>query len=174
MLSIGRALGALFIAASIAVGAHAEALNAPQWKFSATFPCQSELSGDSTDTDIGKIAITTYGCATKDVDNYFAVAISDYPLGSIKPDNIDSVYAGGVSGGATAMGGTIRNVMPITLGKITGREAIIDIPDKKLVARTRLFIIGDRMYQVIVVGAPGIETSKDCLDFLDSFKLLDG
>jgi len=156
--------------AVLAIAARAERLDAPQWRFNVTFPCQSALGGQQVSTAVGTLVITTFSCDSG--NNDYTVAINDFPAGSVKPENLDNVYASSVNGVATNTKGTIRSVTGYTLGNYTGREALIDIPESKSVIRTHLFIVGDRMYQVMFIGAVGTESGKDGLDFLNSFVLL--
>jgi len=151
------------------VCARAETVNASQWGFSVAFGCQSQLGSQSTPTAVGNILITSYSCTVGETA-YF-VAISDYPRGSITPAKIDAVYAGAVNGAATNAKGSIRSVNPYTLGKLTGREAIIDVPTGKMAIRMRIFLVGDRMYQALVAAPAGQESNPDSLKFLNSFKL---
>ncbi|MDE2181459.1 MAG: hypothetical protein KGJ78_00405 [Alphaproteobacteria bacterium] len=170
MWSIRAALVAL-VCVLIAGTAYAEAVSAPAWKFSATFPCQSQISTQTVDTAAGKIAVTQYVCDADDGNAAFIVAINDYPSGSVTEANVNSVYSGGVNGFAEGVKGTIRNSTDFALGSITGRETIIDIGEPKGAARVRAFLVGDRLYQVVAIGVPGTENSKAALDFLDSFNL---
>ena len=167
--ALKHAAAATFAVALLAVCARAETVNASQWGFSVAFGCQSQLGSQSTPTAVGNILITSYSCTVGETA-YF-VAISDYPRGSITPAKIDAVYAGAVNGAATNAKGSIRSVNPYTLGKLTGREAIIDVPTGKMAIRMRIFLVGDRMYQALVAAPAGQESNPDSIKFLNSFKL---
>jgi hypothetical protein len=171
MLRIFRAaFAASLLVVCFVTGAKAEILNAAQWHFSANFPCKSQISGQAADTAVGRLVITIYSCG--DDSRYFFVTINDYPVGMVKPANRDNIYAGAVNGSATEVKGTIRTTSVFTLANIDGREYFVDIPDKNGVLRSRLFLVGDRLYQTTCAGNTGIDTSKDCLDFLNSFTLI--
>jgi hypothetical protein len=162
-----------FIAASIVSlggGAFAEALDAPQWNFRATFPCQSQIGGQTVDTAAGRVAITTYACGDDQIA--YLVAINDYPSGTAKPERVDTMYAGGIDQAAKSANGTIRSITPYTLGGVSGREAVVDQQDQKGTIRLRIFIVGDRLYQIMYLGPVGTEQGASCLDFLNSFTLI--
>ncbi len=53
-----------------------------------------------------------------------------------------------------------------------GREFKITIPQLKAEYRSRMCIVGDRLYQVVLVGGREITESKEADAFLNSFKLL--
>jgi len=158
-----------FASALLAAGAHAEALNAVPWGFSVTFGCQSQLGSQTIKTDAGSVVMTSYSCDTGDM-SYF-VAIIDYPTGTFTPEKVDNAYAGAVNGEATSAKGTIRSVEPFTLGAVTGRDALIDVAESHQTFHSRLFLVGDRLYQVLFVAPTGQENGKDSLDFLNSFAL---
>jgi hypothetical protein len=166
-----RAVMLAFCAAMFfAAGANAEHLDAKQWRFSLTFPCQSAPGSQMVDTELGKILMTMYSCGG-DNDAYM-IAINDYPKGTVTPDNIDAVYTGVIDGASSNTNGKIRNIAPFTLGNVTGREALIDVSEQGGAVRTRVFLVGDRLYQVMFIGPNGQENSKGALDFLNSFTLL--
>jgi len=167
--ALKQAAAATFAAALFAVCARAETVSAPQWGFSVAFNCQSQLGSQTVPTAVGNIVITSYSCNIGE-QAYF-VAISDYPAGSVTPAKVDAVYAGAINGAATNAKGSIRSVNPFPLGKVTGREAIVDVPAGKMAIRMRIFLVGDRMFQALFAAPTGQENGADCLKFLNSFKL---
>ncbi len=162
----GFAAAGLFFAAT----ANAEALDAAPWHFRVTFPCQSGLSSQTADTAAGRIVLTYYSCG--DDKAAFMVVVNDYPAGLIKQDDIATHYAGAVNGMAEEVKGTVRNVGVYSLANIDGREAVIDVPDKHGAVKSRIFLVGDRLYQATCIGDAGIEAGTDCKAFLDSFTLV--
>jgi hypothetical protein len=136
------------------------------WKFSAKFPCKVESSTQPVATQVGTITIATYGCQTGFPAAGYMVLATDTP-----PDSTFS-YEGAAAGAARNVNGKVRTSAPIQLGDVTGREVVIDITDKNEVGRTRIFLVGHRVYQVMCVTPPNGETGKPCVDFLDSFKLV--
>ena len=166
-LAVILALASLFFAPF----ARAEKLDASQWRFTAVFPCQSQLGSQQVESQIGLLVVTMYSCADAEDSKYFA-AVIDYPPGKMPPENHDNAYAGGVDAAAKSAKGTIRRVSPYVLGNTTGREYIIDTPEDNTVLRGRMFLVGDRLYQMVFGGKAGKEDSKECLDFLDSLTLI--
>lgn len=167
--ALKQAAAATFAVALFAACARAETVSAPQWGFSVTFGCQSQLGSQTVPTAVGNIVITSYSCTVGETA-YF-VAISDYPAGSVTPAKVDAVYAGAINGAAANAKGSIRSVTPYALGKTTGREALIDVPTDKMAIRMRIFLVGDRMYQALFAAPAGQESGADGLKFLNSFKL---
>jgi len=160
---------AAFVVALCTVGVRAETLNSTQWGFSIAFPCQTELGSQPVPTKVGKITMISYSCAVGQT-GYF-VAIADFPAGSITQQNPDAVYNGTMQGAASNAKGTVRSAVPYTLGNVTGRDVLIDVPSDNMAIHARYFLVGDRQFQVMYLGATGDENSKDALDFLNSFTL---
>ena len=57
----------------------------------------------------------------------------------------------------------------VKLGKSLGREVRIEAETPKSY-RTRLYQVGDRYYQLILMGTKGATDSKDAARFFGSFK----
>jgi hypothetical protein len=55
--------------------------------------------------------------------------------------------------------------------KYKGIEFQVEIAEPKGIYRSRIYLVGKRLYQVSVVGMADIATSKESDQFLDSFKL---
>ncbi len=58
-----------------------------------------------------------------------------------------------------------------SLGPIEARNATLDLGTAQFVMLTRITLSGQRLIQVIYVGAPGTETSADARRFADSLAL---
>lgn len=94
----------------------------------------------------------------------FAVMYSDYPAN--ERVSLDQARDSGVQ----AVKGRLLRESPITLGGYAGRDLTIEIPEGQ-VARQRLFAVGQRLYQVIVIG-PESQAALAVERFLTSFRLL--
>lgn len=166
-----RLMPALLLCVALSAKSNGEALSAPQWNFSANFPCQSQIGGQTLDIPTGKLVMTTFTCALDKAA--FFVAINDYPDGMMKPEVLDNAYSGGINGLATSIKGTIRSVTTYTLGGTTGREGFVEVASENTVYRARMFIVGNRLFQIMYLGPTGSEASETATKFLDSLVLLD-
>lgn len=63
-----------------------------------------------------------------------------------------------------------RNESKLTLGRFPGREFVL-VSSDKFHSAVRLYWVRGRLYQLLVTGAPGIETRPDTRKFFDSFAL---
>jgi hypothetical protein len=118
----------------------------------------------------GKSTQLHQGAIEADSVAYVATFV-DYPDEIIRrapPDtHLDNARNG------TAKGHKLRSEKRLTIAKHPGREYIVDRSDG-LVMKIRSFLVGNRLYQLIVVGNPGVDTLPDTAKFLESFRLLTG
>jgi len=138
--------------------------------FAATFPAAVTRSNRILDLDAGQViqcqVSVTQGAMS------FVVIYCDYPEGYVAGTGAPAVRRNAAKEAADSVKGTIRKEEDCKLGGTAGLEVLIDAPGRGLVQRTRLFIVGDRLFQVTYVGRPDSEGGKPALDFLDSFRLL--
>lgn len=107
-----------------------------------------------------------------EVDNgVFAVMYCDYPVGHIQRTGPKAVLAGARNGAAASAGGQIISNNSISLGNHVGQETKIRDTAKGLEIRNRMYLVGDRMYQVMVVAESGNAENQEAEDFLNSFEL---
>lgn len=95
----------------------------------------------------------------------------DYPpelvTGSSPDKLLDNVRNG------SSKGHTLRNEKRLTIAGNQGREYVI-VRSNGVILVTRAFLVGNRLYQIIVAGRAGIEQNPDTAKFLESFRLLTG
>jgi hypothetical protein len=70
-----------------------------------------------------------------------------------------------------ALGGTLRTQKDIQIAESPGRELVLSLPDKTAM-RTRYFLVGKNLFQIMAVVPQGQESSSETNSFFDSFKLL--
>ncbi len=99
------------------------------------------------------------------------MATSSYPKGFIAKRTPKAALGDAVLGAASNVKGTVRSEAPITLAGVAGRDALIDVKTQKVVLHLRVFYVGDRQYQVLVVAPAGQENGTAAKAFLGSFKL---
>jgi hypothetical protein len=137
--------------------------------FSAAFPCASQLQQQSVAAGKLKIPVTTRLCEGKDAVYY--VVVSDFPKGFIAKKGVNAALADAVNGAAANVKGALKANQPYMLGTTMGRDALIDVTGQKAAVHLRVFFIGDRQLQAMVVAPKGRENGKLAQAFLNSFKL---
>jgi hypothetical protein len=74
---------------------------------------------------------------------------------------------------ATSMKGKVESETKVTLdGKYPGRDVRIPMPNRKGMVRSRVYVVGKRLYQVTVAGSVKFVDTASPGRFLDSFALL--
>ena len=141
----------------------------PEYKFKASFP------GAPKQQEKTQVGLKFKVYSTEARDGAYMIMVSDMPIPPNEPDEelqarLDSAQDGAVQGA----GGTLKTSTKITLdGKYPGREfsARITQPADGQV-RVRIYIVGTRVYQVMVIGTDSYATAAEADAFLNSFKLV--
>jgi hypothetical protein len=101
----------------------------------------------------------------------FAVMYSDYPQGHVQNTGIERVLTGARKGAAANAGGNILSHKSISLGNHKGQEFETNDVAKGMATRIRMYLVGDRLYQVMVVAKSGRMDNSKADQFFDSFEL---
>ncbi len=132
-----------------------------------TFPAAPKTAKQEVDTPVGKLAMHI---ATHEVNKGLAMIViyNDYPdaVVAAKPKDVLARVKDGTRGAA----GKELADKEITLGKVPGRDFLLDKEGQFY--RARIYLDGNRLYQVIVSGAKKDEVTGATADkFLDSFEI---
>ncbi len=140
-------------------------------KFSVTLPDKPAEKTNKVKTDVGELDLHSF--LVDQNDRAMVVMYSDYPAGSVGAANADKVLAGCIEGNVKSLKGKLASEEKITTGKAkhVGREIRIEMPDKKGIYRARLFLVGDRLYQVVALGPDDFAKGKAVDAFLNSFAI---
>lgn len=138
--------------------------------FKATFPVKAQATSMPVKT--GELEVKMNMVAAEKDGASFVVSYVDYPAGSLGQKPPDQAFQDIIDGTVGNVQGTLRSADPISLGGTAGREVLIDVPEQNVAVHERIFLVGDRLYQVMYGGPKGTESAKDATAFLDSFKLL--
>lgn len=143
--------------------------------FSVLMRPQPQYARQQMDTPAGKVPAHLYSSARG--DSFFAVGYSDYPLSQVVGGAPDTLFNHVRDTWVKRIDGTLVRASPIKLagqypgiefsaeGKFKGADTILD---------ARLYLVDQRLYQVIAMGRKG-EVSQGIVNrFLDSFKLIQG
>ena len=94
----------------------------------------------------------------------------DFPA-EIRKVPLKQVYDSSRDGAVENLKGKLLSEKDIKLGDSPGREIQIEVAGGKSLFRVRVYLVEQRMYQVVVMGTKKAATSKESEKFLDSFKL---
>jgi hypothetical protein len=104
----------------------------------------------------------------------FALLYNDYPAGAIQAGAEEQALDGAAQGLSTTMpGAKIQSSKKLTLGSYPGRELVAAAPAVGSI-RVRIYLVKDRMYQVMTIGSNEFVNSQQAEQFLNSFRLVQG
>jgi hypothetical protein len=145
-----------------------EMYRSQEGRFSVLFPGEPKRILQSVDTPVGKIDLVLYQAGSKKTG--FIVGYSDYPQEVIDKSNLGKMLDGARDGAVGNVGGELIDEMELEFQGYPGREVEIDVAGKTTV-RSRLILIDNRLYQVMVVS-PSLEIiEKKGTEFFDSFSV---
>jgi hypothetical protein len=101
---------------------------------------------------------------------YVAAYQVDENYTKLKPEMIEKTYDSIRDGAVKGFKGKVLSDQKIKLADKSAREFQVTVPDIG-VYRSRVVIIGNRMYQVSVLAPKDVALSKESDKFLDSLKL---
>jgi hypothetical protein len=108
---------------------------------------------------------------------YCAVIYNDFPEWLVKQKDInwDAMLDSGRDGLVADTNGKVIMESKITLGNYPGREVVIEAKGqfKTAIIKVRIYVVRNRMYQVMVITAKGEGGSFERDNFMDSFRLVE-
>ena len=145
-------------------------------RFSVMTPAPLEEMVQSLETQGDKIDLHIFSGQLGDT-GYF-VSYWDYPPGLIQPDKLERMLDASRDGSVAKVSGRLIREGKLTLMGNPGREMVIETgsqtgPEARRL-QGRLFIAGDRMYQIMVVAPKDEKSRPETEAFLQSLKLLGG
>lgn len=104
----------------------------------------------------------------------YMVGVADLPIPAGEADRErQKRLDDGITGSAGGVGGTVRESKRIMLhGRYPGRECVASITEPKVGQyKCRMYLVGNRMYMVAVMGVDEFVAAPQAAEFLDSFQL---
>ncbi len=140
--------------------------------FSIMAPGTPTEETQSQETELGNIDIHMFTYETTDVA--YMVGYNLLPAALIELSASDAMLDGACDGQVSSTGGTEVSRKEIALDAYPGRELEIRVDDASGVKtlHTYIYLVEDKLYQILVVGGENQSRAEDTLKFLDSFKLL--
>lgn len=136
--------------------------------FTILLPGKPQEQTQSTDTAAGTVPLTM---ALAEMENYAAgVSFNEIPMeAAVDPEKI---LAGGRKGAAQNLKGTVVSDKPIRLGAYPGSEFVVETPNN-LIYTARIYVVNDRLYQILFLASKDQIDQFDVQGFFDSFTLLE-
>lgn len=138
--------------------------------FSVLMPGTPEEQTEQVDTLNELIDMHNFAASKGDVG--YIVTYGDFPF-SVTRVNTPEKLLKDLQNSVMGFGkGVQLEEKDITLGGYPGKELKVESADGKYIIYHRMYMVGERLYQVLASAPKGQESSKDIPEFLDSFKLL--
>lgn len=140
-------------------------------KFSVEFPGKPEEQSQTVQTEVGSIKLNIVMYEKR--NSAYLVMYCDYPADHVQAAGSDVILEGACEGAVSNIRGTLVSQEPITIGDHPGREikATASTDGNQVELRSRIYLVGNRLYQVIVSATPGGTKDSVANRFVDSFKL---
>ncbi|OLP17320.1 hypothetical protein BST81_16055 [Leptolyngbya sp. 'hensonii'] len=146
--------------------------------FTILMPGDPLASKQTQNTQMGAIDTQMFVVERQQDSVAYMVAYSDLPPNLVQQvskgeANVEQLFRGVRDGFVESIKGKILDERQITLAGYPGREIWLELPrDRK--ARNRIFLVNQRLYQVVVVVGKDKEKYlvKSVEGYLNSFKLL--
>lgn len=142
--------------------------------FSVQTPYSLEETSELVDTQVGEIEIHSF--LGKRGNESVSVGYTDYPAELAQVSDAERILDASRDGAVANVGGELVSETRISLDEYPGRELTISIiaeNKQEIILRGRIFLVKNRLYQIIAVVPKGKENGEHIDDFLQSFALLE-
>lgn len=138
--------------------------------FAVLMPADPEIEVETTKTDLGPVEIHSAKCVTESmlcvVKYYDAPSVTDATRDKFLDDNCD----GFVRGTNLLQKGERKRLV---LGPHPGREVVGETQDGRAQLTARYYVVGKRVYLVMVGSSVDDASSPEVIRYLTSFRLLE-
>ena len=137
--------------------------------FSILMPGTPELETHTVNTVAGPITVYVYQVESNGI--VYQVGYNDYPEEAMEGLTPEQMLDGARDGAVANVFGELIAEEIISLNGYPGRQINIAVEDNGI--RAKIFLVDNRLYQVLVVGPKNKMYYKNVGDVLDSFELID-
>jgi hypothetical protein len=138
-------------------------------KFSVTLLAKPEEKSEKV--KIGDKELEHHLFRVKLPDRAQVISYVDFPKAAIGDDK-EKFVAGVVERNVGNLKGgkvTVNEKIALGKGKHPGRDVRVELAGQKQLYRARVFLVGERLYQVVVLGPDEFVKGKEVDDYLNSF-----
>jgi hypothetical protein len=137
-------------------------------RFSILLPGEPERMVQKVDTPFGALELIMYQAGSKKIG--FMVGYADYPQKMFESADIEKMLDDARDGAVQNIQGKLIDEKVLDFHGNPGRELEIKVPNKATI-KSRIILIGTRLYQVMVVSESKSALRKNCPKFFESFKV---
>jgi len=159
------------------IAASSLALAGPQFKsfaskagaFSVLMPGTPQQQTKVVDSPAGKLHVHLFVVPLDGGNTAYMASYIDYDPQLIAAAPADKLLDGARDGQVSSVKGKLASEKRLKLGRHPGRELRITLKQGMFI-RSRLYLVGNRLYQCLVVGKKAVVNSADAGRFFGSFK----
>ena len=141
-----------------------------QGAFVVRMPEQPEIAVERMPTDNDALTVHLYKSEDKAINTFYLVSYYDYPE-TFRPERQKDFFREIISRVVRRMGGSLLVEKNISTPQFQAREIEVQV-DSDYFVRAKFYLVGNRLYQVII-GASGRRAySEENEAYLNSFKLI--
>lgn len=148
-----------------------QSFDASEGGFRVTMPGKPVKGRDVLTTAAGPLEGVNYVYTTPDQRVAYGIDYVDYPPDVVRRNDPERILEAARDGLVGKLRGRVRDERRVSLEGQPGRAVELALADGRFV-RARLYLVGPRQYQVVVVTPDERTAAKDAQRFLDSFRLL--
>jgi hypothetical protein len=161
-------LGVLILSACGQTTADWQDFSSTDGKFSVRMPGDPKEESNTITTDSGEITIHLFGVPIGNTD--YIVAYSDYPAELVNSKGSAGILDSARDGAINNTKGKLISDESIELNGFPGKLLVVGSPDGTGIAQAKIFLVGNRLYQVFVATEKDSAYTEENLAFLDSFQ----
>ena len=149
-----------------------ETFTSKDGKYSVSLPGKPTESEKKVDSSTGELTIHMALLAPNN-DLAYLVTYNDYPEAALSGTDKDGMLDNVRDLNLKSFGGKVASEKKINIGKdkFPGREILLEKPSETAVYRARIFLVNNRLYQIVIVAPKDIATNMGTDKYLESFKL---
>ena len=138
-------------------------------RFTVLMPAKPKIEVKDTDTTQGNLALHLFSASNDNA--YFLISYNDFP--KVDETNQQAALEAGRTGAIESMGGELVSERKISIGNSPGLEfrAKKISEGTEIIANARLYFVGHRLYQLLVLAYKPHADSPDIQRFLTSLEL---
>ncbi len=138
-------------------------------RFTVLMPSKPKIEDKDTDTTQGTLPLHLFSSSNDNA--YFLISYNDFP--NLDETNLQAALEAGRTGAIQSMGGELVSERKISIGNNPGLEfrAKKISEGSEIIANARLYLVGRRLYQLLVLAYKPHADSPDIQRFLTSLEL---
>lgn len=175
------AIGIIGIAICLIVGFNKEKKEKPEFKtftnrddgFCIDMPGEPEEDMRLVIKDGEYLQLKIFSIVENDYS--YISTISDFPESELESRSVDKILENAADGAVTAVKGDLKGSSDICFGDYQGKELVYKVNQNgiKVTYHQRIYLVEDKLYQLLYVCLPGFENPEHENRFFESFRLID-